>query len=289
MTLRIAVLSDVHANPFALEAVVEDIARQRVDEVLLGGDLVGRGPLGSQVLDMVKELGWPSVRGNHEDYTLSFRRGHVHTSWLTAPEWAASRWMAAELRDDQIEFIDALPFSLTSAAAPSLRVVHGSPASNCEGIGPWTSDKIIQSHLSAVEESLLVCAHTHRPMIRQTPGGLVVNVGSVGLPFNADPRAQYAIFTRKNNAWSTELRQVDYDREAFYRAYETSGFKEAGGITADLLLHELRAARPYLVPYIKWAGAHKRPPTPDSLADFLNAYDPSMSRQEFARLLCAES
>jgi len=286
MTVRVAVLSDIHANPFALEAVVDDIARQNVDEVIVGGDMVGRGPLGSEVVARIQDLGWPGVRGNHEDYTLNFRRQSVEPGWLTAREWAASRWMAAELLPDQIEFIDTLPFTLAASGDASLRVFHGSPDSHCEGLGVWTDNAIIENHFNKIEESVLVCGHTHRPMVRETPGGLVVNVGSVGLPFNGDPRAQYAIFTQKRDHWEVELRQVDYDREAFLTTYKTSGFMDAGGVTAELLTHEIRHARPFLVPFIKWSAATGREPADmDALPEFLEVFNPGMSKRDFIKMI----
>lgn len=288
MTSRVAVLSDIHSNPFALEAVIDDIAAQGVDEVLVGGDMVGRGPLGSRVVARIQQLGWAGVRGNHEDYTLDFRRKNVDASWLTNPEWAASRWMAAELSPEQIEFIDTLPFSRTSQVAPSLRVFHGSPASYREGLGEWTESDTIERHFNAIEETVLVCGHTHRPMVRETPGGLVVNIGSVGLPFNGDARAQYAIFTQEGSHWQVEPRQVDYDRDAFLRAYKSSGFMDAGGVTAHLLTHEIRNARPFLVPFIRWAEATGRGPNMGALADFLDVFRPEMSKRDFLKMISPE-
>lgn len=289
MTSRVAVLSDIHANPFALEAVVDDIARQNVDEVIVAGDMVGRGPLGSQVVARIQDLGWPGVRGNHEDYTLNFRRGNVHESWLSAREWAASRWMAAELSPEQIEFIDTLPFTRAASVAPSMRVFHGSPDSYREGLGIWTKNDTIERHFQGIEETLLVCAHTHRPMVRETPGGLVVNVGSVGLPFNGDPRAQYAIFTHKDGHWQVELRQVDYDREAFLKTYKTTGFMDAAGVTAHLLVHEIRNARPFLVPFIKWSELTGRAPADmDALPEFLEVFRPEMSSRDFIKMISAD-
>lgn len=83
---RIAIIADIHANVPALEAVLADIETVGVDEVLVNGDLVGRGPSGSAVVDRIRELGWRSTRGNHEDYHLQFRREEVPEEWLTAEE-----------------------------------------------------------------------------------------------------------------------------------------------------------------------------------------------------------
>ena len=285
MPTRIAIIADIHGNPPALEAVVADVEAQGVREVLVAGDLVGRGPRGGEVVTRIADLGWPTIRGNHEDYLLSFRRGTIPDAWRGAQEWAASRWMAAELDDAHIDFIDALPLTMASAHAPPLRIVHGSPRGYNDGIGTWTTDAQLQAHLDAVEEDVLVCAHTHRPMIREAARGLVVNVGSVGLPFNGDVRAQYAIFTLDEGRWSAELRQVAYDREAFLASYQSTGFLAEGAITALLLEREVRFARPYLVPFLAWAGALGVEPVAEALPDFDSLYQPGMATSVFFGLL----
>ena len=102
--------------------------------------------------------------------------------------------------------------------------MHGTPESANAGLGPWTSDEELRQHLQSVDAEVLICGHTHRPMDRRLPEGRVVNVGSVGLPFNRDPRAQYALFRRRSDDWEVELRQVEYDRAEIYRIYQRSGF-----------------------------------------------------------------
>jgi predicted phosphodiesterase len=284
MMPRIAVLSDVHGNVPALEAVLEDLRDQRPDEILVGGDLVGRGPQGSAVVRRIRALGWTTIRGNHEEYLLNFRRRDVPESWLHAPEWAASRWMAAELSSEDEEAIESLPFSTTSHLAPGLRLVHGTPRSNREGIGPWSSEGRMDEHLASIEEPLLVCAHTHRPLVRELPSGTVVNVGSVGLPFNRDHRAQYAIFrppASDGDGWGVELRQVPYDLEATLRIYEETGFLARGGITARLLRIELEEAAPVLVPFMEWARVRRVAPTPEALDDFFDAFEPGQPLAPF--------
>lgn len=277
---RIAVISDIHGNVPALEAVLEDLAGQDVDEVLVGGDLVGRGPQGTAVVRRISELGWDTIRGNHEEYLLEFRGGKVPAEWLHAAEWSAARWMAAELGTREARWIDSLPFSLTSRLAPGLRLVHGTPRSTREGIGPWLSDRRVGEHWAAVDEELLVCAHTHRPLQREVAGGLVVNVGSVGLPFNRDQRAQYAIFEPPDagggaeRPWRVELRGVLYDLDRIFRIYEETGFLGEGGVTARLLRMELEHAAPLLVPFLEWCKARGRIPAEAELGAFAEAYRP---------------
>ncbi len=277
---RIAVFADVHGNMPALEAVLSDIAAQRVDEVLVGGDLVGRGPEGSRVVRRIVGEGWPCVRGNHEDYLLGFRFRRVPEKWWKLPEWSAARWMAAELNEEDVHYIDSLPLSLTSVLEPDLRLVHASPASTREGLGSWTEEERLREFLAAQEEGLLVCAHTHRPMVRRVGDALVVNVGAVGLPFNRDTRAQYAIFERRTaqpgaDGWKVELRQVSYDLGEIFSIYDSSGFLRAGGITTQLLRLELEHATSFLVPFIEWAQARGLRPENSALERFRQEFDPA--------------
>ncbi len=282
---RIAVIADIHANLFALEAVVADLAERQVDEVIVAGDLVGRGPQGNAVVHRIAELGWDCVRGNHEDYLLSFCRDDIPESWRHTEQWAASRWMARELDDQAIRFIDSLPFSRRSRLDPNLEVYHGSPNSHSEGIGRWTTDERLREYLDTIDGTVLACAHTHRPLEYQAETGLVVNVGSVGLPFNGDRRAQYAIFEGSGTTWRVTFQQVPYPRERILDYYDSSGFLEEGGVTAKLLCREIKWARPFLVPFLNWAEIVDQPPTSESIDAFLAIYDPAESMAEFfARL-----
>lgn len=281
---RIAVLADVHGNVPAFRAALADLDRQRVDEVLLGGDLVGRGPQGSRVVALARERGWRAIRGNHEDYLLQFRRGEIPAEWRHDAAWSAARWMAAELEDYDVPYLESLPLSLRAESIAAVRLVHGTPASNCDGIGPWTSDDRMLAHLTEIEEDVLVCAHTHRPLDRRFPTGRVINVGSVGLPFNRDRRAQYMILEERDGEIEAELRKVDYDLKEVFEVYESSGFLAAGGVTARLLLLELENAAPFLVPFFAWASSEGLSPEERLLDRFLTLYDPDRQREFFDHL-----
>lgn len=268
---RIAVLSDVHGNVPALEAVLDDIARRRADEVLVGGDLVGRGPEGRAVVERVRALGLACVRGNHEDLLLDTR--------ATAPEARddiarCTRWMAADLDDAAAALLAALPEALVAASAPEVRLVHGSPRSNRQGIGPWTSPDLVRELYDDVPERVLVCAHTHRPLVLEVAGGLVVNTGSVGLPFDGDPRASYALLERRRGGWRAEIRRVAYDRSAVLERYRATGFLDGGGAMAELLARELATARTHLVPFESWCRARALPCERHLVPAFLASFTP---------------
>jgi predicted phosphodiesterase len=289
---RIAVLADIHGNVPALEAVIAHIEAASVDEVIVAGDLVGRGPQGAKVLERVAELGWPSVRGNHEDYMVNFSRQLVPADWLSSEYWIASRWMASDLSAAQIDHIAALPDTLSASGTGLLKIVHGTPRSNNEGIGAWTDPALLEEFMRAQEPvPVLVCAHTHRPFVTRVLGGQVVNIGSVGMPFNGDWRAQYAIFTCDDAAGTVDvaLQQVAYDRDALFRIYEDTGFLHDCGFTSFFLRKELEHARPFLVPYLRWSEFLGHDACDGEVpARFLDIYDPQLPTEDFMRLVMGD-
>lgn len=279
---RVAIISDIHGNVPALDAVMRDIRARGVDEVIVAGDLIGRGPEGNLVVERIADSGYRAIRGNHEEYVLNFVRRRVPDDWWVTDEWAAARFMAAELAAVNADWVEELPESLGIDRAPGLRVVHGSPDSAVEGLGPWTSEATLERHLRGVGERTLVCGHTHRPMIRELSSGSIVNIGSVGLPFNEDPRAQYAIFSFKQGVWHPELVGVDYDRAETLRRYASTGFWTEGGVTAQLLAFEVVFARPYLVPFLVWARGAECAPHACNIDRFLEEIGHSGSLKDFA-------
>lgn len=277
---RVAILGDIHGNLPALDAVLAHVRAQPVDEVLVSGDLVGRGPAGTAVTERIMATGWRSVRGNHEDYTLAFKRDHIEDAWRHEEEWAASRWMGAELSDEAADWLEALPLDLHSSVAPTLWLTHGTPASNRDGLMPETPDRVLEDHLDTSGQRVILCGHTHRPMHRSLGDRHVINVGSVGLPFNRDTAAQYAIVTIDEGHLDVAFQRVPYDVDETLRWYERSGFLEEGGITSTLLAMELRHASPCLVPFLAWARRTEHPATRASLPVFLERFRPGMTIRE---------
>ncbi len=249
--------------------MIADLAAQAPDEVLVAGDLVGRGPGGERVARQIIEIGWRSLTGNHEELLLLCRNQTRPLNLSNTAMGDAADWMAEELSNEVSDFLQDLPFSLRAEQKPEqLLVVHGSPKGVSDGLGPWTPDSVLQQHATETEAQVLVCAHTHRPLDRTFSGGRVVNVGAVGLPFNRDPRAQYAIFEVSETTITVHRRAVAYDLQTTLSYYHSSGFSDHAPVIAELLRRELLQARPFLVKFIEWASRNNRPQDEASLAAF---------------------
>ena len=266
---RVAVISDIHGNLAALQAVMDDIAEQAPDEVIVAGDLVGRGPGGEEVALRLMETGWRALTGNHEQLLLHCRDSGPPANLTDTAMGAAAEWMAEELSHEVSDYLRELPFSLRSQLAPEhLLVVHGSPAGVSDGLGPWTPDAVLDRHATETPTQVLVCAHTHRPLDRTFDNGRIVNIGAVGLPFNRDPRAHYSIFEITAEQVTVHRRVVRYDLEATLRYSRTSGFSDHSPVIAELLSREIRQARPFLVKFIDWTTKQQLPQDAAALAEF---------------------
>lgn len=237
--MRIALVSDIHGNLPALEAVAAEIAATGADAVLNLGDIVS-GPLWPQeTARRLIALGWPAIAGNHERQLLAGAPG------MGASDASA----AARLGPDERAWLAALPASL-DAAGGALRAVHGTPASDLQyllettvpggaqpGIRLAHADEIAArlGPLPAAVE-VLVCGHSHVPRVAAHGTVLLVNPGSVGLPAfdddhghphvveNGSPHARWALLERDAaGRWRAALRHTPYDHEAAARRAEAGG------------------------------------------------------------------
>jgi len=246
---KVAVLSDIHGNFAALQAVAEHIDRWKPNAVVVAGDIVNRGPCSRECLRFVlaraADSGWRIIRGNHEEYVLRVARDPGTRPGLEGAVRENVGWTAEQLGDD-VAALDALAtqVSLRAPDGGEARVVHASMRHNRDNILPDTPDEIIRQQI-APAPPLICVGHTHRPLIRMIDATLVVNAGSAGLPFDGDTRPSYAQLTW-HDGWQATIERVDYDREQAARDYVESGFMRDSGPIAALIYDEFRTAHPRL-------------------------------------------
>ncbi|KAA6186571.1 metallophosphoesterase family protein [Thiohalocapsa marina] len=245
--MKVAVFSDVQANLPAMEEALAHIDAWGPDMVVMAGDLVNRGPdsLGCLMLfdQRRRASGWLPVNGNHEVWVLRcgveppVSVGERDIRRFTDFAWRQVAEHADLLRD----WPDHLCLHPPGAAA-WLHVTHGTMAGNRDGITPNTSDESLAGKLPE-GVALFVSGHTHRPHQRRTQDMDVVNVGSVGSPFDGDPRGSYGQFTWQGGRWHSRIVRFAYDRARAERDFEDSGFLDEGGPLAHLIFREWRDAR----------------------------------------------
>lgn len=246
--MKIAVLSDIHGNLPALEAVTADIIAWRPDLTVLAGDIVNGGPCSKACIKLVrqhqKSHDWQVLRGNHEDYVIEWTSPEVSH---TGPEYELSQlshWTYQRL-NGEVDYLASLPdrWGWQAPDQTSLLVLHASIWGNRMGIYPWTTEEEMWQR-TAPHPTVFVTAHTHIPFIRRLRETLLINVGSVGLPGDGDWHAGYGRLTwSKSKGWYAEVKRVAYDREQTERDYYSTGFLEEAGPGAWLTLVELRSSR----------------------------------------------
>jgi putative phosphoesterase len=196
----VAILYDIHGNLPALEAVLADARAAGADRFILGGDYALFGPWPHETVEMLRELDAAWVRGNGERWTahpVEAPQDDVVQGAVSACRERLGAELCAELA--------ALPFEL---CRDGVRYVHASPVSDVRSFGPEHDDSE-EEMLEGVLETRLVFGHTHLPFKRNAKAGVeLVNPGSVGMPFDRDPRAAYAIVA---DGGEVEHRRVEYD------------------------------------------------------------------------------
>lgn len=249
--MKIAVLSDVHGNIPALEAVLEDIARWQPDAVIVNGDLINRGPYSLDVLQLLQheQPAARFLRGNHENWVLwSAEQGPRPDSttfeidrfahWTVEQMGTALHQVAAW--DDYLD--------LTDLEGGSLHITHGSRLGDRLGIPPECEGEDLRQKLGEPRD-LFVASHTHRAFTRRVEGNLLINTGSVGQPFDGDIRASYARLQFRGGHWQAENERVAYDRERAIADFERSGFFDEGGVLTRLIFREFIEARMHVGPW----------------------------------------
>jgi len=274
--MKVAIFSDVQANLPAMEAAVARILAWRPDMVVLAGDLVNRGPKSLDCLELFDQLrcehGWLPVQGNHETWVLRCGREAPRNA-LEAETRRFADWTYAQVAP-RLEALTGWPDHLCFAGTDGddwVHVTHGTMASNREGITTSAPDESLRGKLPP-DIALFVTAHTHRPLERILDGTPILNVGSVGSPFDGDPRGSYALLQWQGGRWRWEIVRFEYDRAQAERDFRDSGFIEEGGPLAHILYEEWRQARllmpKWRVEYEPAVLAGERPLGP-SVAEFL--------------------
>jgi predicted phosphodiesterase len=219
--MRVAIFSDVHGNAAALDAVLAAIQeRGPFDRILNGGDLAFGGPRPREAVDRLIHAGFPTVIGNTDEMVAASPEGATG---------AVAAWARTRLIPEQVDWLRALPRSqrIEPKGGPPLVLVHATPWSTTDIIDPAAPAPAVARAFAQADTHALVYGHIHRAYIREVADGLIVNIGSVGFPFDGDPRPAWAILTLAKGAWHAEIVRTPYDREAAARDLLTSDHPDA--------------------------------------------------------------
>lgn len=222
--MRIALIADIHGNFVSFQAVLEDINKNHVDQIVFLGDVATTGPQPKEAVTLLRSLGCIGITGNHEDYLLNAEKKNQS-------RWANTlNWCEAQLSADDLDYLRSFqPWTTIKLDKKNdLLCFHGSPRSNMDIILPTTPDDVLEQMMNGHAATVMAGGHTHIQLLRRYRNSLLINVGSVGLPFDhylpqgdekrVVPYAEYAIVTCLNGSVSVDFRRVPIDFEEIKRA-----------------------------------------------------------------------
>jgi len=228
---RIAVLSDVHGNLVALEAVLKEIKKERPDAVLVAGDLVMNGPDPNGTVDALRALeadGALIVSGNTDIAVGDFDYGAAYPHYQDGvPDTisVAAEWAHDELGDDQLDWLRRLPSErrMRTEDDTLVLVVHASPGSQTRGFDQALDANIVFERAAATDARIICVGHTHVPEVRDLGWKIIVNDGSAGYVFDGDPTASWAMLTVADGEAGAVIRRTEFDVLAVSNAISARG------------------------------------------------------------------
>ena len=235
--MKIAIISDIHGNLTALEAILPAI--KEADHVVCLGDVALVGPQPREVIGVLRRSKWPCVLGNTDEELVKSTPGDYAKTDMPESErqkmMALDRWTISQLRGSERGILSRFkPTIEASAGTLSLLCYHGSPRSNTEGILPTLPEKQLADALAGRRADLYAGGHTHAQMVRRFGSSVVINPGSVGLPYYFDAAgaaknpawAEYAMVTVSGDDLKVEMRRTRYSLDALRDAVRGSGMPE---------------------------------------------------------------
>jgi predicted phosphodiesterase len=221
--MRLAVVSDIHGNLTAFEAVLADLRETAPDLVFHGGDLADGGASPVEIVDRIRDLGWHGVAGNTDE--MLYRPESLTEFASQSPRlqslWAAVGEMAAASREalgeERLAWLRGLPGVQMQGA---MALVHASPWDLWRVPAVEASDAELESVYARLGRTMAVYGHIHRSYVRGVSGMTVANSGSVGLSYDGDPRASYLLLDESE----VVIRRVEYDVEKEIQALHDCDF-----------------------------------------------------------------
>lgn len=217
---EVAIISDIHGNLHALQAVIEDAEKRGINTFLNAGDLIGFGPFPSEVIEVTRSNNVISVVGNFDVEVLENVKKEEKESKI------ALEFARTEVSGSCRTYLSSLPHCVElEISGKKVLLTHGSPESIDEHLYSDTSTERFKTVAEDTKVDIIITGHSHEQYCKEVSKVFFVNPGSVGRPADKNPQAAYAI--AKFNPFSVELLRVDYDVAAAAKALRKKGLPES--------------------------------------------------------------
>ncbi|WP_182199714.1 metallophosphoesterase family protein [Paraliobacillus salinarum] len=238
--MKIAVISDIHGNAVALDAVLTDIREKDVDHIVVLGDIAYRGPEPQRSIELVRSLDATVIKGNADEWIVrGVNQGEVPDQVLNLMNQERD-WAVRHLDQASIDYLENLSSTLAwNKNKMDIYAFHATPTSLFDVVLPdVTVDTIKEKFIDNYDADIYLYGHIHLPYIRQVEGKTIIDTGSVGLPFDGIPKASYAMIELSDHNISTSIERVNYNIEKTIQAYETGNYPNT-----EMMTKILRTAR----------------------------------------------
>jgi predicted phosphodiesterase len=244
--MRIAVITDIHGNRQALEAIIEDLAHQDVDEIVVVGDTVNMLPGSRRCWQMVRVLTKNVIKGNHEFLTHDFQELLIQDSVYSSDRFAPLRACVAQFSGVELDQMRALPITLHY---PDLLLTHATPRNLFESIKADITLEQLREMFADSSEVFIVRGHNHVWLENYFDDRVVTTLGSAGIPLDGDTRTRYGILTRAKS-WTLEERFLNYDHAGLLVELNDAYLETHGGLGL-IVRHEIVTAEHHLYPFFQ--------------------------------------
>jgi len=237
--MRVALISDVHANLPALESVLAHIKNQDVHAIWNMGDLVGYGANPDQIVRRLREENVLNIAGRYDSRVLKLSKKRALWRENKRPEvFLAIQWADENLSEPSRDYLETLPEEITMRLGSTrILLTHGSPVSSKDKLSRGTPETYLQEILITADVQVIICGNSHEPFSRKVDSGYCINPGSVGYQTDGDIRASYALLDLDpelmviNSGPEVKLEvrhyRIDYDIEAAVSDIRQRGLPEA--------------------------------------------------------------
>lgn len=239
--MKIAIISDIHANLPALEAVLAHARSLKTQGFWCLGDLVQFNAFPHEVVKTIRKLGIPCIHGNIDRRVMDLRPLVKSTPFEDIPEdQQPFAWSYNQLSKKDRAYMDDLPQAmLLKFKGHRFLLTHGSPAANDDPIQLDTAEERLAELAGMTEANFILCGHTHQPFTRQSGSTVFINPGSVGRTIDHDPRASYCILDIHKGRVDAQFYRVEYNLQIAVDAIRAAGLPDlytrmmAAAVTLD--------------------------------------------------------
>ncbi len=219
--MKIAVISDIHGNIDALNAVLADIKSSGIEEIYCTGDQVGYLPYPNEVIDTLYENKIPCIQGNHdvviERVNLPSPSEIEHMSLYDLVGGGSKLYTQLAITEENRSYMEKLPFELViDFEGMKVKLVHGSPDRVDEYL--FEDSPRLEAVAAGLKEDVLISGHTHKPYHKVVGGKHFINAGSVGIPKHGKDLSTYVVLSHSDDEFSVEIKEVSYDKTALEEA-----------------------------------------------------------------------